>query len=76
MTRRIFLDKTFGDSIHCNKKKDDPEEGIPGINIDHAVESKISYKNGGDKIKQYPIENIFLLEFKLDLFFNEVFYFR
>ena len=75
MTGRAFLDKTFGDPVHCYKKEDDPKERIPGIDIDHPVEGQVGYKDGGNKIEQYPVEDIFLLELQLDLFFNKVFYF-
>ena len=73
MASRAFLDEAFGDPVNSNEEEDDPEQRIPGIRIDDPVESKVGYKDCGNQVKKDPIQNIFLLEFKLDLFFNKVF---
>ena len=73
MPGRTFLDKTFRDPVNRYKKQDDPEERIPGFNIDYPVEGEIGYENSRNQVKQYAVKDILLLELELYLFFNKVF---
>src|ERR1035437_2650185 len=75
MPGRAFLDKTLGYPVNGNKKKNDPEQRIPGIGIDDAVEGKVGDENGRDQVKQDPVQDIFLLQLKPDLFPDKVAYF-